>query len=285
MSTQVTTAFVKQYNSQVQLLNQQKGSKLRNAVTVRPMKGEFQFFDQIGAVSAVVRTSRHADTVLSNTPHSRRRVTAVTYDYADLVDKPDKLRMLIDPTQPYAKNAAMAIGRSMDDAIIAAATGTAYTGVDGSTSTSFDTDMSVAADSASLTLAKVLKAKQVLDSNDIDPDGRYIIVHPIQIESWLTVTEVKSSDYNTVKALARGEVDTFLGFTWIVSTRVTESSSVYTCLFWQKDAMLMGLARDISTSIDKRPDKNNSTQVLVSADFGATRMNEDGVGRILCDES
>lgn len=86
MSTQITTAFVQQFSANVTLLAQQTGSMLRNAVNVETVKGEKAFFEQIGKAAAVQRTSRHGDTPLVDTPHSRRMVTLTTYEWADLVD-------------------------------------------------------------------------------------------------------------------------------------------------------------------------------------------------------
>jgi len=128
MSSGITTAFVQQYSNNVAMLSQQKGSLLRSTVDVENVVGKNAFFDQVGVATAQKRTTRHADTPQMDTPHSRRRVSLVDYEYADLIDKQDKVRMLIDPTSSYATAAAFALGRSMDDEIIAAATGTAYTG-------------------------------------------------------------------------------------------------------------------------------------------------------------
>ena len=55
-------------------------------------------------------------------------VTMETYEWADLIDDSDKVKLLADPTSTYAQAAAAAISRSMDDEIIAAATGSASTG-------------------------------------------------------------------------------------------------------------------------------------------------------------
>ena len=96
MSSQVTTAFVQQYNSNVQLLSQAKGSLLRGAVSVESITGKNAFFDQVGVATAVKRTTRHSDTPQIDTPHSRRRVSLVDYEYADLIDNQDKVRSLID---------------------------------------------------------------------------------------------------------------------------------------------------------------------------------------------
>ncbi|MGA0098496.1 MAG: phage capsid protein [Steroidobacteraceae bacterium] len=164
MSTQITTAFVNQYSANVQMLSQQMGSLLRNAVDVETVNGEKAFFDQVGSAAAVLRTSRHADTPLIDTPHSRRMVTLSDYEYADLIDDQDKVRMLIDPTSTYARAAAAAMGRAMDDVIISAALGSAKTGKDGSTTTPFATSPNqIAVGSTGLTLAKLIEASRDAD--------------------------------------------------------------------------------------------------------------------------
>ena len=77
MSTQITTAFTQQYSNNVKLLAQEKGSQLRNTVNVESVIGKNSFFDQVGVATAVKRTTRHADTLQVDTPHSRRRVSLV----------------------------------------------------------------------------------------------------------------------------------------------------------------------------------------------------------------
>ena len=206
MSTQVTTAFVNQFSSNVMLLSQQMGSKLRGSVSEESVNGEKAYFDQIGSGVAQLRTSRHADTPLMDTPHSRRQVSIDTYEYADLVDDADKVRMLIDPTSTYARAAANAIGRAMDDAIITAATGTANTGVSGGTSTSMLAANQIAHGSAGLTVAKLVSAAKILDNADVDSSiPRYIVVGPEQVEDLLNNSTVTSSDYNSIKALVQGK--------------------------------------------------------------------------------
>ncbi len=148
MSTQITTAFSQQFSANVQLLSQQTGSILRGGVSEEAVTGEKAFFDQVGAAAAVKRTSRHQDTPMVETPHSRRMVTMDSYEWADLIDDADKVRMLADPTSTYAKAAAAAMGRAMDDAIISAATGNALTGKSGSTSTAMTASHVIAHGSA-----------------------------------------------------------------------------------------------------------------------------------------
>lgn len=294
MSIQITTAFVEQYKGNVAHLAQQKGSRIRSAVTVESVVGKNAFFEQIGSVAAQQRTSRHSDTPRMDTPHARRRVSLADYDWADLIDQEDKVRMLIDPASSYAQAAAWAMGRAMDDVVVAAATGTAYTGVDGSTSTVYDTnntvtvqirDVGVSGANYGLNIAKLIAAKQVLDANDVDPDEERTLVLPArQVTSLLKTTKATSHDYNTVKTLVEGKIDTFMGFKFIRTQRTTTDGSGYDkVLFFAKSGIKLAIGREPVARISERDDKNYATQVFYSMSIGATRMEETKVGYIECD--
>jgi hypothetical protein len=294
MSFQVTTAFVEQYKANVAHLTQQKGSKLRPAVRVESVTGKNAYFEQLGAVSARKRTSRHSDTPRMDTPHARRRVSLEDFDWADMVDNEDQFRMLIDPTSPYAEAAAMAMGRAMDDVIIEAATGTAYTGVDGGTPVNFDSTMTVdvqtvwpgvsAADTG-LNVAKLIAAKQLLGQNDVDPDEEcFLVTNARQISSLLKDDKLSSHDYNVVKPLVEGQISKYMGFTIIPCNRIgVDSNDDDKVLFWAKGGIVLGLGSDIRTRISERDDKNYAKQVFASMTIGATRMEEARVGYIECD--
>ena len=286
MSTQITTAFVNQFSSNIQMLSQQMGSLLRNAVDVETVNGEKAFFDQVGSAAAQLRTTRHADTPLIDTPHSRRMLTLADYEYADLIDDQDKVRLLVDPTSTYAR-AAAAMGRAMDDVVIAAAFATASTGKDGSTSTPFDTaNNQIAAGATGLTLAKLIEAKEILDSGDVDPSiPRYIAVSPKQVTDLLNNTTVTSSDYNTVKALAMGEINSFVGFQFIVTNRLgVDGASARRVIAWAADGIKLGIGKEPTARIDERADKSYATQVYYAMTLGATRMEEKKVVEVLCAE-
>lgn len=294
MSIQITTAFVEQYKANVYHLTQQKGSKLRRAVRVESVVGKNAYYEQLGATSARKRTSRHADTPRMDTPHSRRRVSLEPYDWSDLVDNEDQVRMLTDPASPYAEAAAMALGRSMDDEIVRAADSAAFTGVDGSTSTAYDTGMNVAVTvrgagvtsaDYGLNVAKILEAAERLGTRDVDPDEeKYMVVNARQIKSLLNDARISSHDYNVVKPLVEGQVSRFGGFTIIPCNRITvDGNADDKVLYWAKGGLLLGIGKDIMTRIGERPDKNYATQVFGCMDIGATRMEEARVGVILCD--
>jgi hypothetical protein len=287
MSNQITTAFVQQYSNNVQMLSQQKGSLLRSAVDVETVVGKNSFFDQVGVASAVKRLTRHADTPQMDTPHARRRCSLSDYEYSDLIDNQDKIRTLIDPTSAYATAAAYALGRAQDDEIIAALSGTAYTGETGSTATVLPSAQKITeASTGGLTIAKLRTAKEILDSASVDPSiSRFIAVGPRQITDLLGTTEVTSSDFNSVKALANGEVNSFLGFNFIVSNRLDISSSKRLCLVWAMDGCKMAIGQDLMTRIDERADKGYAHQVYVCQSIGATRMEEEKVVTIEAHEA
>src|SRR3990167_982138 len=149
----IDAALVKQFNANIEILSQQKGSRLRNSVRLKTgVVGEDTYIDQIGKTSAVKRTTRHADTPIVDTEYQRRKVSMVDYDWADLIDKADKLKMIADPTSEYVINSSYALGRAMDDEIITKAFATAYTGKEGASTVTFPAANVVAVGAAGLSL-------------------------------------------------------------------------------------------------------------------------------------
>lgn len=286
MSIEITTAFVEQYKSNVFHLAQQKGSRLRDAVKTESVTGKAHFFERIGSTAAEKRTSRHSDTPRMDTPHSRRKVTMDDYDWADLIDNEDKVRMLISPSSEYAMAGAWAMGRAMDDAIISAVSGTSYGGVSGGTSVALASAQKIVHGSAGLTLAKLLSAKEILDSSDVDPDEpRYMVVTAKQLQNMLGVEQITSADYANVKALVQGDIDTFLGFNFIRTERLVTDGTNRLALAFTQNAIGLALGQDITTKISERADKNYATQVFLSMSIGATRVEDEKVVEIACVES
>lgn len=294
MSVQITTAFVNQYHANITLALQQMDTRFRGAVRVETMNAEYDYFDQIGATTALLRTTRHGDTQYVDTPHTRRRCSLAFYEWADLIDKEDKVQMLSDPTSAYVQNAAAAMFRAMDDVIITAFDGTAYTGKAGGTSTVFDSNNVVAvtvgdtvngSTACGLNVAKLRAAAKILNANEVPKEERYIAISAKQLDNLLGTTEVTSADYNNVKALVNGSVDSFMGFKFIPSERMGVDSSTYRkVMCWHKNGLLLGVGRDVEARVDQLPTKGYSTQVYVSMGLGAVRMDEKMCVTILCSE-
>jgi len=217
-------------------------------------------------------------------PHSRRVATMTDYHWADMIDDEDKVRMLITPESHYARSGAASMARAFDDLIIAAATGNAVDG-DGS-NVALPAGQKIAHGSAGLTLAKLISAKEILDGNDVDPDEeRFFVLGSQQVSNLLATTEVKSSDYNSVKALVQGDIDTFMGFKFLRSERLNLASTQRKCFAFTKGAMGLGIGKDVTTKIDVRPDKSYAHQVYLSFVAGATRVQDECVVEVLCTES
>jgi len=329
MSTQVTTAFVKQFDANVQLLVQQMGSRLRNAVTLEGGKiGEEVFMDRISATSAQKVTSRHADSPLISTPHDRRRVTPVDYDWGDMIDNPDKLRLLIDPASAYSMNAAMAMGRSMDEEIIGALKGNAYGSTGDSATSGSSSSSSIALPAAQkmtsatnnykvdgeasseqpLTVGKLIDARKRLgasEADDYDVNGNsnlFLVVNSAQLAYLLTSTKVNSADYNQVRALVAGDLNQFMGFNIIRTEKIpttsgTESYSGSTevpqvtaednhyCYAFHRRGIGLCVWEDIVARISERPDKRFSQYIYYRMTVGATRLEEERVVEIQCQDA
>lgn len=93
MAVTVPVSFVQQYNNNLEVLCQQKGSKLRGAVSVEKVTGECAYFEQVGSVEAVKAGARsgsgytyHTETPITDMPYSRRRVDMGTWRLADLIE-------------------------------------------------------------------------------------------------------------------------------------------------------------------------------------------------------
>ena len=291
MSQQITEAFVQQYTANVTMLYQQQGSLLRGTVREDTVVGKNYFFDRVGPTAAVKRTVRHGDTPLVNSPHSRRMVNMTDYEWADLVDDQDKIRLLISPESAYAKNAAMALGRAFDDAIIAAFEADAKAGEDGATVVTFASEAAADLDftAAALTTANILTIKRKHDDKDVPKSNRTILIPPAALEQLLKQTSTPnatSADYASVKALVRGELDTWVGYKWIMLTRLPKvaATNVTTCFAFHEDSMGIALGKDIMGRVDVLPGKSYSTQVYAAMTMGATRVQGEGVIRFKIDE-
>lgn len=287
----IDAALVKQFNADIILLSQQKGSKLRGAVLLKPgVVGETTYLDQIGKTAAEKRTTRHPDTPIIDTEYQRRKIDMVDYDWADLLDKEDKRKMLADPTNKYTVNGAFALGRALDDEIITKAFATAYVGKEGSATVAFPTSTNLVAVGASgLTVNKLLEAKKILDNNDVDSDEpRFIAITGTQLQDLLKEDKVTNADYNAIRALVRGDVDTFLGFKFIIiSTSLldTDSDDYRRVICWAKNGLGLAIGAEITTDISIRKDKNMATQVYANISCGASRIDEDKVVEIKCLET
>ncbi|MEM6492390.1 MAG: phage capsid protein [Pseudomonadota bacterium] len=285
MSTEITKAFVNQFKEGITLNLQQRGSVLRPAVLVETVVGKHAFFDQIGPVEATKVTTRHDDSPLNSTPHDRRRVTMSDYDWGDLIDEFDRVKMLADPSSAYAENAGMALGRAIDREIIEALGGTAYTGEDGSTSVVLPAAQQIAEGGSGLTLDKLrLARRKLLQANTPANEEMVVALSAAQLDDLLSDTQVTSADYNSVKALVDGQLDSFMGFRFIHTELLPLDTNTRSVYAWARSGVKLGIGKEIAIEIERRADKRYATYVYASVSCGATRLEESKVVQIACAE-
>lgn len=296
----IDTAFVKEFDSSVRHLVQQGRSKLRGAVLNDSITGEEAFFEQLGPSTMEAVTDRHGDTVISDPDHQRRRVIPNPFDHAVLRDNVDKARILIDATGNYAMSLAMGAARKIDQIIIDQFDATATGGKDGSTNFSplagNEVPVNLSGASEGMTIDKLIRAQTVLLDHglDTDMDEMHIAITSKQLDDLLQTSQITSVDFNSVKALVSGDIDTFMGFKFHIFGRTTDrvanlplnvGTDVRSTFAWAKTGMMLAVASDVITRVDERPDKRHSIQVRTTLDMGATRLEEEKVAHILCDES
>lgn len=291
MSFTVNVAFVQQFKNNLEHLVQQKGSKVLPALKTEKITGKYTHFERLGSGEASEVLTRHGDTPDSvGLEHSRRRCILRTFDMAEYVDNEDKVRMLIDPTSAYAQSIAWALGRKADNLIIAAMYGNAYTvdASDSQSTASFDTnnvvDQSFGTANSKLSVAKLREARRLLAIADVDLENEQpiCIISPTDMDALLSESATTSSDYNTVKTLVNGRIDSFLGFKFIETTRMEDaqhktSEGFVRALCLVPSAMGVAMGRDMNVRIAERPDKRFSTQVYGSMDIGAVRIQESKI--------
>lgn len=290
MSINIPTHFVQQYSTNISVLLQQKGSKLRGAVTTGSHVGkQASPVDQIGTVEMQAVTGRFGQMGRVDAPTDRRWVFPSDFDLPQLIDSYDKLRLITDPSSAYVTNAVMAAGRQFDRLICSAFTGTAYTGEAGSTSTSFtaanEVDVAVGGANSALNVEKIKQVKRLMMANfvDFDTEECYIGITAADHASLLNDVQVISSDFKNGEApvLQSGKITEFLGFKFIhcelIETLLAGTNEV-TLPVWCKSGMYLGMWNDIKNSVSTRNDlQGEPWQLYTYLTAGATRLEEDKV--------
>lgn len=295
MSINLPSHYTIQYANNIQLLLQQKGSKLRDKVMSGSHVGkQASPVDQIGSIAMQPVVSRFAPMGRVDASVDRRWVYPSDFDLPQLIDSFDKLRLLLDPSSSYVQNAVYAAGRQMDDLIIDSFFGTAKTGEAGGTSTTFPAGNQVAvnegaAANTGLTVAKLRKAKRLLMANqvDLESDPLTCVVTALQHDNLLAEAQVISMDYNDRPVLADGKIQRFLGIDFVHCERLdTDGSSYRRVPVFAKSGMYLGIWDDVKTDISQRKDLQSMPwQAYVTMTAGATRLEENKIVEIKCSEA
>ena len=288
--------YTTQFSTNLQLLLQQKGSKLRSKVEEGFHVGKMASpINQLGAVVARAPAGRFAPMQRVDSQFVRRWVFPQETEIPQLIDSFDELQTIVDPKSGYVTGAAYAVGRAWDDCIIAAATGTAQVGQDaaGLSSETFNTTnyqiASTFGSSAAsgLTVAKIIECKRIFEHyhNDLEMDRPTLVIGSSQHSDLLNQVQVVSTEFRATPVLEDGMVRRFLGFDIVVSERLPQTTvgSVRGVIAFVKSGMYLGMWKDITNRISIRNDMSSEPwQVYTSAMFGATRTQPGKIIQILC---
>lgn len=292
--------YVQQFATNLQLLLQQKRSRLRGAVTENSsyVGKQVSPVDQVGAVDMQEVTDRFAPIGRVDLPLDRRWLVPLDADLPLMIDTFDKLRLLLDPTSTYVQAAHAAANRKLDDRIISAFFADALTGETGATTVSWSSFPGQvvavnhgASGPTGLSVAKLKRARKILRGNealeDLDSgDTLNIAITAEQEEDLLNEAEYISLDYRERPVLEDGQLRRFLGFEFHHTERLPKDNNGYRRNpVWLKSGMHLGVWRDITTDVSQRKDlRGLPWQIYLYVTANATRLEEEKIVEIKCAE-
>lgn len=279
MAVQISNAFVTLFDSEVKQAYQGQRA-LAGLTRERTVEGSTVKFPKIGKGTATVRVPQ-TDVTPLNVSYSQVTATMEDYIAAEYSDIFNQAKVNFQDRAELVQVVAGAIGRRMDQVIIDALVASSGTNTVSNDIGGTDTNLNV---------AKLRAAKKAMDAKNVPAEGRVIIAHANNMDALLAETAVTSSDFNTVKALVTGEVNTFLGFRFVsLGDRdegglAIDGSNDRIVYAFHRDAMGLGIGMNQTSRVDYIPEK---TSYLVASMFsaGSVAIDAEGITKITCRES
>lgn len=284
MSTSLSAVAAEEFDTEVKHAYQGMGG-LKSTVTVRSgVTGSTYHFRKMGKGLANTKSTSE-DVTPMNVAHTKPQAVLENWNAPEYTDIFDDAEVNFDEVKELSETIAGAIGRREDQLIIdacdVAAAATNYAGT---------VPTSIGGANTNLLTAKLRRASRYLNDKGVPNSGRHILVSALGLESMLGTTEATSGDYNTVRALVNGEVNTFVGFQFHVVEERDEvglditTGDVRHCYAYHEKAI--GLAQGIAfrTEVNYVPQKTSwlANGILKA---GAVVRDGDGLVEILTDET
>jgi len=283
MATTISPAFITLFEAEVHQAYQAT-AMLRNVCRTRTgVEGSTVNFPKLAKGTASVRTPS-TNVVPTNVAFSSVAATMTDYIAAEYSDIFNQAKVNFDERQELAQMVGAAIGRREDQIILDALTAATPA------ATIANTIQTTGSGASDLNVGKILAAKKVLDKNNVPTSDRHLIIHANSLASLLGDERAISADFQSVQALARGDINSLLGFTvHMIGDRdegglAIDGSSDRTLFAFHKDSLGLGIGIPPKIEINYVPEK---TSFLVSAMYSAGAISVDGNGQvdITCRES
>lgn len=259
----------------------QEGAKLLGTVRTRNnANAKTVSFPKLGKGLASLRIPGATLTPM-NAVASAVTVTIADYDATDYSYVEDLEKLAFDEKAELAKVAGFAAGRKADQLII-----------DAMAASAFATTVPITEGGAntSLNLEKLTKAAELLNANGVPMENRHIAITASALGAALRVSTLTSADYNQMRALQSGEINTYMGFKWhMIETRAEGGLPLATanqrnCFAWHESAVGFASNGGIKSAVDWIP-QMASWQIRSYFSGGAVSIDTDGIIDVLCYEA
>ncbi len=277
MAQNITSAFVTLFDQEVKQAYQGE-ALLRGTMRTRSgVQGNTVKFPKIGKGVATVRVPQ-TDVTPLNVTYSQVTATMSDYIAAEYSDIFHQSHVNFDERRELVQVVSKAIARRMDQLCIDA--------LDAASSPS-TVATTVGGSGTNMNIEKLRAAAKAMNDKNVPSEGRHLLMHSSQLDALLGQTEVTSADFATVKALVRGEINSFMGFNIITMGDRDEGGvpkpSTRTCFAWHQDSMGYAESMSQKSEVNYIPEK---TSFLVSSMFsaGSVAIDDEGIVKISCTE-
>jgi len=257
MSINLSTAAVQAFDDLIKHEYQAKG-RLRNLVTLRTgVTGDTYRFQRMGQGIANQKATQ-ANVTPMNVDYATQTATLQKWLAPEFTDIFDKDEVNFDEMSELAQTIAKALQRREDQLIIDAMNAGTYS----TTPTTADQGLDIVTGAAGMTIAKLREINRRFDDLEIDEGDKFIALTAKGKDDLLATTEVTSSDFNTVKALVNGEIDTYMGMKFVtIGTRTEGGLPVVTdqrAFAWHKASIGYAVGNiDMMVKVDYVPEKTS----------------------------
>ena len=323
MASDPSVNYAQQFEDSFHILSQIEGAKIAPNMREESFtNAESIYYDQMGALTEDDRNTRYGRTNYKDYKTFRRRLTVEDKVLAVQIDKPDENKTLADIRNPNIMQFSEAWKRSKDIAGIKGALGTTYGGKNGTDANAFDwTNQLVPVGTGStastgLNVDKLRAAKKIIEVGNVDTENPMYQMHmaiaPQQLDDLLGTTEVTSIDYNSVRALVNGDVDTFLGIKFhktnllpymntagnaanldwaenstygYIAPTDTDTTDVRCPFLWAQNMVCVGYNTNYKFRAEELQEYNYNFGLFAEWGVGSMRQEEVGVVAVPCDQS